>query len=334
MGMLGWNHQANDNGDSQMGKFVGNKCGDGYNLEGTMVKNKAIVRKSTEVATSKSKKGKEKAESSKGSKRPRKQLVDESSDEDDPTYEAMEEDNQEDEAENGEEEEVEGDAESESEWSDDGLPRWRKPKPLSKFPVELRAALFMKKINKSTQPLKDLFLCERLIDLKAFEPFGVIECFKRLGWMDFLKFKGGEFIYMDQILEWMSTLIKDEGKNPPATTRLIGKVGNKEVVLSFAVLRDLTKYDQGATVAGDYEYPKDEVIEAKKIQEEEWGGWIRNLFDVPPGTNLTKWKLKRKNLHAFPMLLLRFVTTAVMPRTSDLNNVRLFEVMILYALLT
>ncbi|KAJ0843478.1 hypothetical protein HanRHA438_Chr15g0691761 [Helianthus annuus] len=233
---------------------------------------------------------------------------------------------------------------NESEWEmgNDGLPIWIKPRRLSTFPEEYRARMYTKKINKSTQGKKKLFLCERVIDIESFDRFGIVECFRRLGWTDFLQFKGIDDIYTDHILEWMSTLKKDDGDNPPLTTRLIGIVDDEEVVLSFAEMKKLAKYDTKATNRGQYVYPSNDTIEVKKKKEKkwqnegEWREWIQNLFDLPPNINMTrlsKLKLYKKNLHALPTILFWVIITNVMPCTSDKNKVRLFEVMILYALL-
>ncbi|MFS7963932.1 hypothetical protein Hanom_Chr08g00744161 [Helianthus anomalus] len=70
--------------------------------------------------------------------------------------------------------------------------------------------MYRKKLEQSTQPRKYLFLGEKFIVLKDLHAFGIEECFKKLGWLDFLQFTGGYEIYMDEITEWMFSLEKDE----------------------------------------------------------------------------------------------------------------------------
>ncbi|MFS7913733.1 hypothetical protein Hanom_Chr02g00145161 [Helianthus anomalus] len=107
---------------------------------------------------------------------------------------------------------------------------------------------------------------------------------------------------MDEIIEWMSSLEKDEGNNPSVTTRLIGKVNGVDVVLSFDEMKRISK--------------------------------VRRLFDFPPGVDLTKWSLKTDFLRPMPRFLVRFITYNVMSRTSFLGKVRFPEMLVLEALMT
>ncbi|KAD7116795.1 hypothetical protein E3N88_04063 [Mikania micrantha] len=70
----------------------------------------------------------------------------------------------------------------------------------------------------------------------------------------------------------------------------------------------------------------------KNANEREWRNMIRELFDVPEGTNVARWPLKRANLKVIPMLLLIFLNQNILPRTSDKASVRLYEVLALHAL--
>ncbi|KAJ0586416.1 hypothetical protein HanIR_Chr04g0151671 [Helianthus annuus] len=278
-----------------------------------------------------SKKGKAQEEPSKrASKKAKKQLlVVEESDDSDSEYDVSDEEEEIEEV----EEEDENDDEVELVLDEDRIPEWDASKRLSRYPIEHRAGMYRKKIERSTQPRKELFLCEKLIVLKDFHAFGIEECFKKLGWLDFLQFTGGDEIYMDEIIEWMSNLEKDEGNNPPVTTRLIGKVNGVDVVLSFDEMKRISKYDTKATLKGPYAYPKEAEL-ADETKTEEWKARVRSLFDLPRGVDLTKWSLKTDFLRPMPRFLVRFITYNVMPRTSDLGKVRFPEMLVLEALLT
>ncbi|MFS7927697.1 hypothetical protein Hanom_Chr04g00312161 [Helianthus anomalus] len=210
----------------------------------------------------------------------------------------------------GEEEEVEeedgNDYEVELVLDEDGIPKWDASKRLSRYPIKHRADMYRRKLKQSTQHRIDLFLCEKFIILKDFRAFGIEECFKKLGWVDFLQFTGEDDIYMDEVIEWMSSLEKDEGNNPPVTTRLIGKVNGVKV---DAELADETK-------------------------TEGWKARVRSLFEVTPRVDLAKWSLKTYYLCPMARFLIRFITYNVMPRTSDLGKVRFPEMLVLVALIT
>ncbi|KAJ0779147.1 hypothetical protein HanPI659440_Chr06g0223371 [Helianthus annuus] len=279
-------------------------------------------------------KGKKKAEalSARVSKRRKKPTVIEHSDPEDSDFDPMDEGNETNQrAQEGEE----GNHELELVFEADGLPRWKKSERLSRFPEEWRAPLYKKKIAKSKQGRKKLFLCERKVNLEEFGRFGVTECFDRLGWREFLDFnyEGKQEVYMDEILEWMSTLEKKENGSPDKT-ELVGFVNGKKVVLSFAILRKYAKYDTRATNGDPYEFPSDDTLAVEEAKEEKWISMIKKLFDVPFDTDIPSWPLWKENLHVFPRLLHSFVIANVMPRTSDTDRVRLYEVMILYALIT
>jgi hypothetical protein len=83
-----------------------------------------------------------------------------------------------------------------------------------------------------------------------------------------------------------------------------------------------------------YDYPLDIVLNVEKAEEEMWKKMVRELFDVPAGTDIAQWTFWRENLHVMPRLLLRFVNSNIMPRTRYREKVRLYEVLALYALMT
>ncbi|KAJ0605052.1 hypothetical protein HanHA300_Chr02g0058631 [Helianthus annuus] len=264
-----------------------------------------------------SKKGKVQEEPSKraSTKKKKQLLVVEESDDSEPEYDASDEEEEIEEV----EEEDENDDDVELVLDEDGIPEWDALKRLSRYPNEHRAGMYRKKLERSTQPRKELFLCEKFIVLKHFHAFGIEECFKKLGGLDFLQFTGGDEIYMDEIIEWMSSLEKDEGNNPPVTTRLIGKVNGVDVVLSYDEMKRISKYDTKATLKGPYT---------------KWSLKIDFLFDFPPGVDLTKWSLKTVFLRPMPRFLVWFITYNVMSRTSYLGKVRFPEMLVLEALMT
>ncbi|KAF5758703.1 hypothetical protein HanRHA438_Chr16g0744881 [Helianthus annuus] len=279
-------------------------------------------------------KGKKKAEavSARVSKWHKKPAVIEHSGPEDSNFDPVDEGNETTQrAQKGEE----GNHELELVFEADGLPRWKKSERLLKFPEEWRAPLYKKKIAKSKQGRKKLFLCERKVNLEEVGRFGVTECFDRLWWREFLDFdyEGKQEVYMDKILEWMSTLEKKEN-GLPDKTELVGFVNGKKVLLFFAILRIYVKYDMRATNGDPYEYPSDDTLAVEESKEEKWITMIKKLFDVPFDTDIPSWPLRKENLHVFPWLLQSFVIANVMPCTSDTDSVRLYEVMILYALIT
>ncbi|KAJ0539861.1 hypothetical protein HanHA300_Chr08g0291341 [Helianthus annuus] len=190
--------------------------------------------------------------------------------------------------------------------------------------------MYRNKLEQSTQPRKDLFLREKFIVLKDVHAFGIEECFMKLSWLDFIQCTGGDEIYMDEITKWMYSLEKDEGNNPPVTTRLIGKVNEVDVVLSFDEMKRISKYDTKDTSNGPYTYPKDAEL-ADETKTEEWKARVRSL---PPGVDLIKWSLKIDFLHPMPRFFMRFITYNVMTRTSELDKVRFPEMLVLEALMT
>ncbi|KAK1424589.1 hypothetical protein QVD17_19922 [Tagetes erecta] len=106
-----------------------------------------------------------------------------------------------------------------------------------------------------------------------------------------------EEIYVDAIIEWMSTM----KKKPEA------------------------KFDTGALNRDPYEYPPDERIASRGTNDPYWHDMIRELFVVPPVQDIAKWPLRRENLKVLPKLLLIFLTQNILPRFWDYTRVRLLS---------
>ncbi|KAI3745396.1 hypothetical protein L1987_58507 [Smallanthus sonchifolius] len=121
----------------------------------------------------------------------------------------------------------------------------------------------------------------------VFGKFGVTDYFNRLGWGANVSFNndGDETVYMDAIEEWMSTLRREPGANPPATTQLIGRANGKEVVMSFTTLKKLARFDTRTTSGSPYYYPTDVVLSVEKANKEAWKVRVRELFVVPSGVD-------------------------------------------------
>jgi hypothetical protein len=52
-------------------------------------------------------------------------------------------------------------------------------------------------------------------------------------------------VYVDQIVEWMATLKKVSGNNPPMITKLTGQVNRRDIELSFVTFSQLGHFDTG-----------------------------------------------------------------------------------------
>ena len=69
----------------------------------------------------------------------------------------------------------------------------------------------------SLRNIENVLVCEWAILMPKFRLIGVVQCFENLGWEACLTFRGEgpEKIYMNAIVEWMSTLRKVDESNPP-----------------------------------------------------------------------------------------------------------------------
>ncbi|MFS7945195.1 hypothetical protein Hanom_Chr06g00521301 [Helianthus anomalus] len=165
---------------------------------------------------------------------------------------------------------------------------------LSKLPLEVQPELFYEKMG-DTHSIKSNMMFEKTIMGSDFKALGFFEKFAKLGWEAVLSFKGhsnGD-IYVRSIMEWMSTLTKDEGNDPPKTITLSGKVNNKTVTLSPATMRSLAKFDSKAVSfyqivkSADY-FSHSEKLVASNVMNAE-------LFMVNKGVEMKRDNLKPKD---------------------------------------
>ncbi|KAJ0743870.1 hypothetical protein HanPI659440_Chr10g0380951 [Helianthus annuus] len=199
---------------------------------------------------------------------------------------------------------------------------------LSKLPLDVQPELFYEKMG-DAHSIKENMMCEKTIMGSDFKALGFFEKFTELGWEAVLSFKGhsnGD-VYVKSIMEWMSTLTKDDGNDPPKTITLSGKVNNKTVTLSPATMRSLAKFDSKADSFYQIVKPTDYFSHPEKLVASN----VLNteLFMLNKGE-----EMKRDNLKPNVRLLLSYLLTNVTPRTGDRVAVRKSELPVLYALMT
>ncbi|KAJ0820389.1 hypothetical protein HanPSC8_Chr16g0707401 [Helianthus annuus] len=169
--------------------------------------------------------------------------------------------------------------------------------PLSKLPLEVQPELFYEKMG-DAHSIKENMMCEKKIMGSDFKALGFFEKFTALGWEAVLSFKGhsnGD-VYVKSIMEWMSTLTKDDGNDPPKTITLSGK-------------------------------PTDYFSHLEKLV-------ANNVMNTELFVLNKEVEMKRDNLKPNVRLLLSYLLTNVTPRTGDRVAVRKWELLVLYALMT
>ncbi|KAL8249440.1 hypothetical protein R6Q59_006308 [Mikania micrantha] len=129
-------------------------------------------------------------------------------------------------------------------------------------------------------------------------------------------------VYMKDIVEWMATLRRDEGNNPPKTTRLIGTVNGREMILSFETMNKVVKFDTKSQ--REYVYPERQQILGESTADAQWNDMVRVLFAKPPEAMGTK--LLRSDLEVLPKLLSLISGFNVIPRLGDKLFIRNFEI--------
>ncbi|KAI3762900.1 hypothetical protein L1987_53342 [Smallanthus sonchifolius] len=67
-------------------------------------------------------------------------------------------------------------------------------------------------------------------------------------------YAGVEEVYTEQIVQWMFTLRKIDGDNPPVNTILQSTANGKVMDLSFNVIERLANFDSGPDPVRPYEY--------------------------------------------------------------------------------
>ncbi|MFS7987704.1 hypothetical protein Hanom_Chr11g01026011 [Helianthus anomalus] len=170
---------------------------------------------------------------------------------------------------------------------------WDK-EPLNKLPAELQPKLFYDKMG------DDHFIKENM-------------CFEK----SVLAFKGNPSreVYVKSVVEWMSTLTKDDGSNPPRTTTLNGKVNNKPITLSPVTLRQLSKFNSKADNVYRVKDFNDYYLHTEKLVVDNL--MLSELLMIDKGL-----AMKRDNLKPIVHLLLSFMITNVTPSTGDRMAIR------------
>ncbi|KAI3827350.1 hypothetical protein L1987_01423 [Smallanthus sonchifolius] len=87
--------------------------------------------------------------------------------------------------------------------------------------------LYYEKMENGLSSPDNALQVEKAIRLSEFRPLGMYKCFERLGWEEALSFRdeeGKNKIPREAIYQWMETLKKELGSNPPRTMTLTGKV--------------------------------------------------------------------------------------------------------------
>ncbi|MFS7901727.1 hypothetical protein Hanom_Chr01g00003061 [Helianthus anomalus] len=126
----------------------------------------------------------------------------------------------------------------------------------------------------------------------------------------------------------MSTLTKDDGPTPSNTTTLTVMVNGKPAMISFATLRQLASLDSKASKFYNYVKENDLFLHQKNLASE--SVMHREVFMLENG----EVTMRRDHLKPLVRLLFSFLTTNVSPRTCDKSILRLWEIPILYAILT
>ncbi|KAK1430662.1 hypothetical protein QVD17_13565 [Tagetes erecta] len=212
-------------------------------------------------------------------------------------------------------------------------PVWTRKKQLSELAEEWRSDLYLEKIAK-VGARENLIVGERKTVISDFQNYGLVDCFDKLGWRAALTFNNDdkEEVYLDEIIQWMTTLKKEDGSNPPFTTKLTGLVGKKKITLSFDELDKITNFDSGAVYpTREYEYLSAARVFCKE-KGDDWLVMLRELFAVKKVTQ--NMQLIRADLKPLPKLLTNILNWNVIPRKGDKIKIRVYEVMVLYALIT
>ncbi|KAK1432991.1 hypothetical protein QVD17_09895 [Tagetes erecta] len=210
----------------------------------------------------------------------------------------------------------------------DKLPNFTRSTKLSEHDPEIRKQLYFEKLKKGVKHKDNIFLCERAIDIEDYETIGLVEKFRRLGWEAALTFRDeghGDNIPTKAILEWMSTLEKEEGDNPPVTTKLRGWVGKKEMIMSFDTIRTIVNFD--SKESNLYEYPDEESICKPAYQNEVDHAILDALFRKNKKGNFIT-----SDLHIMPKLLNPIALCNVIPKLGDKGYIRQTDVRIMYEL--
>ncbi|KAM0011340.1 hypothetical protein Hdeb2414_s0064g00765641 [Helianthus debilis subsp. tardiflorus] len=163
-------------------------------------------------------------------------------------------------------------------------------------------------------------------DLRAL---GLYEKFVELGWEAVVDFCGNESgeVYIGSIMEWLSTLTKDDGRTPPRTITLTGKVNGKPTTMSLALLNQVTKFD--SKVDSFYTFIKENYYLNDKTKIVGENVMYSELFLLGKGV-----EMKRDNQKPLERVLLSLLVTIVAPWLRDLMSIRKWELLVLFAIMT
>ncbi|KAM0008286.1 hypothetical protein Hdeb2414_s0116g00801361 [Helianthus debilis subsp. tardiflorus] len=147
-------------------------------------------------------------------------------------------------------------------------PTW-KDGPLYKQEVAYQNDLFYEKMG-DAHSIKSNTCFEKRIHRPDLRALGLYEKFTELGWEEVLEFRGNEIgeVYLESIMEWLSTLTKNDGNDPPRTVTLTGKVNGKPATMSLASLSQIAKFDSKADNFYTYIKEEDYFSDPKKIVAE------------------------------------------------------------------
>ncbi|XP_035842890.1 uncharacterized protein LOC118489263 [Helianthus annuus] len=200
---------------------------------------------------------------------------------------------------------------------------------LSKMAAAYQPELYYEKMGAESMIKANLAL-EKVVYKPDFKALGFHKMLEDLGWGAMMEFQGNKNgdIYLKSVLEWMSTLTKDDGPTPPKTTTLTGMVNGKPATMSFATLKQLAPFDSKADKFYNYVKENDLFLHQKNLASE--SVMHRELFMLEKG----EVTMKRDHLKPLVRLLFSFVTANVSPRVGDKSMLRLWEIPILYAILT
>ncbi|KAJ0430259.1 hypothetical protein HanHA300_Chr17g0666911 [Helianthus annuus] len=133
--------------------------------------------------------------------------------------------------------------------------------------------------------------------------------------------------FTSSIMEWLSTLTKNDENDLPRTVTLTGKVNGKPTTMSLASLSQIAKFYSKADNFYTYIKEEDYFSDSKKIVAE--NVMYSELFLLEKGV-----ALKRENLKPLVRVLLSLVVSNVAPRLGDMMGIRKWELVVLYALMT
>ncbi|KAF5760781.1 hypothetical protein HanXRQr2_Chr16g0757441 [Helianthus annuus] len=206
-------------------------------------------------------------------------------------------------------------------------PTW-KDGPLHKQEAAYQAELFYEKIG-DTHSIRGNTCFEKRINKPDLRALGLYEKFVELGWEAVLDFRGNESgeVYLRSIMEWLSTLTKDDGSDPPRTVTLTGKVNGKPETMSLASLNQVTKFDSKADSFYTFIKEDDYFNDQTKIIVE--NVMYSELSLLGQGV-----EMKRDNLKPLVRVLPSLMVSNVAPRLGDLMGVRKWELVVLFTLMT